>query len=66
MGFDERSRVLSGKLHCPQGANNSILADTFLEIGNVFVESTQQRLILAAKSLIRVAHYLCSHKSLTV
>ena len=35
------------------------LAHTLLLVGNVLVECTQQSLVLAAKSLIGVAHHLC-------
>ena len=66
MGFDERCHVLSGELHCPQGAYHPVLADTLLETGDVLVECVEQSLILAAESLIGVAYHLCRHECLTV
>ena len=33
---------------------------------NILVKSTQQRFVLAAKSLIGVAHHLCRHESLAI
>ena len=66
MGFDERCHVLSRKLHRPQGADNPVLADTFLETGDVLVECIQQGFILAAESLIGIAYHLCRYESLTV
>ena len=35
IGFDERSHVFSGELHCPQGACYYVLTDTFPETGDV-------------------------------
>lgn len=66
MGFDERSRVLSGELHCPQGAYYPVLPDTFLETGDVLVECVEQCLMLAAESLIGIAYHLCRYECLTV
>ena len=54
MGFDERRRVLSGELHCPQGAYYPVFADTLIETGDVFVECVEQCIIFAAESLIGV------------
>ena len=66
MGFDERCHVLSGELHCPQGAYHPVLADTLLETGDVLVECVEQSLILAAESLIGIAYHLCRYECLTV
>jgi len=66
MGFDERSRVLSGELHCPQGAYYPVLADTLFETGDVLVECVEKCLILAAESLIGIAYHLCRYECLTV
>ena len=38
MGFDERSRILSGELHYQQGAYYPILSDSLLETSDVLVE----------------------------
>ena len=44
----------------PLGACDALLAK------NILIESTQQRLVLAAKALIRVAHHFCRHESLPI
>ena len=59
-------KVSRRTLHSPKRACSPVLAHTFLLVGNVLVESTQQRFVLAAETLIGIAHNLCRYESLAI
>ena len=61
--LNELCHIFPRTLHSPESACSPVLAHTLLLIGNVLIESTQQRFVLAAETLIGVAHHLCRNKS---
>ena len=66
MRLNELCHILTRALHSPECACSPVLPYTLLLVGDVLVESAQQRLVFASKALIRVTHHLSRHESLTI